>query len=261
MPLHDFLPAIPERPPRKATVLPGLALSRVLKWQGLTLPLFVLVVFSLIPLMILSTDRDAMLSVWETETATGQVSQLADGRICQGDSVEVRYSFTAHQTDYHGVNTVCSQSAYATLRAGDTVPVIYLADDPSVNAIAGASQNGPPVGVFLLFPLFGLLFFMPLYWPRISQVLRDRRLFKKGVLASGTVVFVTKHNDVSWPGWPGSTRSDVHISIGEAGRGNTEVRARCSNDWLLYHLSPGTAVTVVYDPKRSRAMLVENYIR
>lgn len=256
----SLVPIIPEHAPRKVSVLPGLALSRAVNPRSLLIPAFLLLVFALMPLMMLSTDRDAMLSVRSTVTVSGQVSQMGKGRACNGESIEVQYSFTAGDVEYRGQDTACTQSGYANLVQGDAVPVVYLVDDPSVNAIAGSLNNAPPIELFLVFPLFGLAFFGPLFWPRVSQALRDRRLFQRGTLASGVVVFASKRQDVSWPGWPGSTRSDIHISI-QHGSSRSEVVAQCSNDWLLSHLPPGANVTVVYDSKTAKAMLVENYIR
>lgn len=252
----NILPVIPEHSPRKISLLPGLALSHAINGRSLFIPAIFLLMFALVPLMIISTDHDTMLAIRETVTVSGQVIQTAKGRSCNGESIAMHYSFMAGNIEYRGQDTVCSEDSYGNLGLGDTVPVVYLVDDPSVNTIAGSLGNAPPVVFFLMFPLFGLVFFVPFFWHRFSQILRDRKLFKHGSLAHGVVVFVSKRQDVSWPGWPGSTRSDVHISIGQS-----EVLAQCSNDWLLSHLPPGANVTVVYEPNSTKAMLVENYIR
>jgi hypothetical protein len=91
--------------------------------------------------------------------------------------------------------------------------------------------------------------------------MRDRRLFRTGTLARGTVIFVVGHVAWSWPGWPQPMRSTVFVKTRLETGEEREVRAVCTNDWLLAHLAPGTEVTVVCDPASSRAMLLENYLR
>ena len=52
------------------------------------------------------------------------------------------------------------------------------------------------------------------------------RLHRKGI-------FVTRKSIVSWPGWPGSTISDVFVSYQQGDGRQAETVASCANDWLI----------------------------
>lgn len=188
---QGLLPQIPQEPPRAVTVLPGLRLTRAVSARALILPLSFLGLFALMPLIIMLSDRGAKLAIRRTHTVSGRVEQLEAGRGCTGDSTEVRYSFsTGNGVVYRGQDTVCTGTPYSSIRSGDTVPVVYMEDDPAVNAIPGArGTDSPPVFIFLIFPLFGLVFFLPFFWPRYSQLLHDRKLFRTGTLRHGAVAF------------------------------------------------------------------------
>ncbi len=67
--------------------------------------------------------------------------------------------------------------------------------------------------------------------------------------------------DSWWPGWPLPTRADVYVQARFPMGEEREVRAVCTNDWLLAHLPPGAEVTVACRPGNPRAVLLENYLR
>ncbi len=253
--------SIPEHPPRNAKLLPGLHLSKTIRPSSLILASVLLLLFALAPLAIIFSNQDTMLSLYATKTASGEVAQVQEGRECKGASIDIRYTFKAGDLEYRGMDTACSRSAYAELTPGDKIPITHLADDPSVNAISGASRNEPPLSLLLMIPLFGFALFGGLVLPRFSEVMRDRKLFRQGVLAEGSVIFVTKTYGSPYQGTGRPTQSQVYVALSGSGDSPSEVKAQCSNDWLLTHLPPGARVMVVYDPKNNNAMLVEGYLR
>ena len=104
-----------------------------------------------------------------------------------------------------------------------------------------------------------LVFIIPILAPRIRQVLRDRRLFRTGRLFAGRVLYVAQRADGGWPGLPTPTRAEVFVRLGEDAAPTREVKAVCTNDWLLLHLAPGTEVTVCV--VGGNGVLLENYYR
>jgi len=256
----NLLAHIPAEPPRSAELLPGLRLSRVVSARTLGLPLAFLVFMAFMPLLGLAGDRDAMLALRETETTSGRVESSEPGRGCQDGSTEISYSFTSSSgVAFRGSESACAKSAYGGVRPGDPIPVVYLKADPTVSAVAGSRTRKAFYLPFLLLPLFGLIFFAPLVWPRIARYREDRKLFEEGSLARGRVVFVSAGRDSFWPGWPMATRGEVFVAARLRSGGEREVKAICTNDWLLTHLAPGTEVHVCVE--EGRAVLLENYFR
>ena len=175
-----------------------------------------------------------MLSVRRTDTAAGRVERTQPVQEC----------------------------AYSDVREGDSVPR-RLPDEQSRDQRdrGGPENQRTSVADILLLPAIRPNVFRALFWPRYSQLLRDRELFRTGTLARGTVVFVVRQQDSWWPGWPLPTRADVYVQTRLPIGQEREVRAVCTNDWLLAHLPPGAEVTVAYRPGKPSAVLLENYLR
>jgi hypothetical protein len=261
---EELFSRLPARPPRPFDLLPGLRLSRGAALRNMGLPLALVALFALMPVMIVFTDPSAMFAIRDKATTTGRVEQVKSSRGCDGGSTEIFYSFSTREgVPFRGQETVCAGSPYAGVREGDAVPIVYVKDDPELHGIAGGRRTsaGFPFPV-LLFPLFALLIFVPLFWPRCAQLLRDRKLYRSGpTLARGRVVFVTREQGMSWPGWPTSSRSTVYVQVQSPALGAREVQAVCTNEWLIGHLPPGAEVTVVCHANKPRAVLLENYLR
>ena len=94
---------------------------------------------------------------------------------------------------------------------------------------------------------------------RIAQLRRDRRLFRLGSLASGRVIFVSRRHELAWPGWPVPPRGEVFVAARLRSGEEREVKAICTNDWLLGHLPPDADVHVCV--QGDQAVLLENYLR
>jgi hypothetical protein len=255
---------IPAEPPRRVESLPGLRLARIPKGV-LLLPLFFVSFFLIIPLSIMNTDPAMRLATGPTDTVQGQVVSVSSASACRGAaSHRVVYTFASKAgRQYRGSALLCEESPYYSVKEGDAVEVRYLRSDPTLSALPGTGGNQePPLFIFLIFPLFFLAFFGAMFWPPIGEVLRARRLFKKGRLATGKVVFIRRRSNFLWPGMPGSSSSLIFIGIRTSSGVEREVVASCYNDWLMNQLAPGATVRVAYtDDKADKVALLDAFVR
>jgi len=218
----------------------------------------------MMPLIFAFEDPNVRLALGHTETIEAKVLHVAKEGSCKGSCADVTYGFSPlGGPEYRATRSVCPRSAYFTVRPGEPIPVKYLVSDPSVNAVAGETGTNPGFYAgFLLFPVFAIVFFVPLFLPQLRRVLRDRSLFRKGRIARGTVLFVKQSAGWTWPGWPGSSASEVFIQYQLPSGAPAEAIASCQSDWLLRQLAPGISVHIAYLPSQpSRAVLLDAYIR
>ncbi len=261
---ENQLNSIPSEPPRSAKLLPGLSLRSAISRGSLLFPLAFVVFFSMMPLIFAFEDPNARLALGHVETVEAKVLDVARDATCKGSCADVTYAFSPlGGPEYRATRSVCPRSAYFTIRPGETVPVKYLVSDPSFSAIAGETSTNPGFYAgFLMFPAFALVFFVPLLLPQFRRVVRDRSLFRNGRITRGTVVFVKPSAGWTWPGWPGSSASEVFIQYQLPSGATAEASAQCQSDWLLRHIAPGTTVHIAYLPSRpSRAILLDAYVR
>jgi hypothetical protein len=263
-PMFGELASIPANPPRTG-FLPGMRFSSAIPRSTLILLLAFVLLFAVFPLSIMSTDPKAKLGIGPSGTAEGRVLSVTDVSACRGSAARrIVYAFSAESSsEFRGVGVVCEESAYYSTRVGEKIEIRFLKRDPAVNAIAGTEAvNEPPLFLFMIFPLFFLLILSPLYLPQLREVVRARRLYKKGALVEGKVVFVKRRSAITWPGWPGSTTADVYVAHQTPSGGRVETVVGCSNDWLLNQLSPGATVHILLaQDKSARGALVEAFIR
>ncbi|MBS0365508.1 MAG: hypothetical protein JSR67_06780 [Proteobacteria bacterium] len=255
--------SVPANPPRTG-MLPGMRIKSAIPRSTLVLLLALVALFALMPLSMLSMDPRARLQFGPSATAQGRVLSLADASGCRGsDARSIVYSFSSEPgKEFRGVAVVCDGAPYYSVSVGDTIPVRYLERDPAVNNIAGGGSNEPPIFLFMIFPLLFVLIFSPLYFPQLREVMRARKLYKRGTLIQGQVVFVTKRNTATWPGWPGSSTADVYVSYPSQSGARTETVVWCANDWLINQLVPGAPVHVLLPPGGStKGALLEAFIR
>ena len=261
---EEELAGIPTHPPRTG-VLPGMRLSGAVPRSTLILLIAFVGFFAAMPLAIMNSDPKAKLGMGPSRTAQGRIISVTDVTGCRGSaSRRIVYVFTPESgNEFRGAGTVCEESPYYSAQVSDRIEIRYLRRDPTVNAIAGTdSGNEPPVFIFMLFPLFFLLLLSPLYLPQLREVMRARRLYKKGVLTQGTVVFVKMRSAGTWPGWPGSNTADVYVAYQPPSGGRVETVVCCTNDWLLNRLSPSVTVHILLpSEKAARGALVEAFIR
>ena len=110
--------------------------------------------------------------------------------------------------------------------------------------------------------MFILLVFGPLYVPQLRELMRARRAYKNGEIPRAKIVFVKKRVQTTWPGWPGSSSSDVFVRYPSVAGHNREATAFCQNDWLIAQLAPGATVHIAYlESEPTHAVLLENYLR
>jgi hypothetical protein len=259
----DQLANVPKQPPRTGA-LPGMRFGAAIPRATPILLLAFILLFATLPLSIMNSDPKAKLALGPSTTIEGHVLSATDVSGCRGAaSRRIVYAFSAPSgNEFRGSVLVCEESSYYSAQAGDKIPIRYLTRDPTVNAVAGTDQNEPPVFLFMIFPFFFLLMFSPLYFPQLREVMRARRLYRKGTLVQGKVVFVKRRSAATWPGWPGSSNADVYASYHLPSGETAETVAWCANDWLINQLSPGSTVHVLLPPdKSSRGALLEAYIR
>jgi len=256
--------AVPVRPPRRG-VLPGMRLAAAIPRTTIILVLVFVFFFGAFPLSIMSADPKFKLALGPKEMAQARVISVNDSSGCRDSSAHrVDYRFSVPSgAEYRGATTLCAESPYYSAREGDPIEIRYLSRDPSVNAVVGSAvDTEPPVFVFLFFPVFFVLILSPLYFPQVREVMRARRLYKRAILTTGQVVFVKRRSIVSWPGWPGSTISDVFVSYQQGDGRQAETVASCANDWLVNHLAPGAPVHVLLPMRtKERGVLLEAYLR
>jgi Protein of unknown function (DUF3592) len=260
---EDELAALPPQPPRTA-LLPGMRLGAALPGRALLLVLVFLALFASMPLTIIRSDPMMRLQFGPSREVEAHILSVSDSTCGGSRARRVVYEFSsADGRHYRGSAQLCEQSPYYSVGLGESIPVRYLGSDPAVNAVRGASNNAaPPLIPFVLFPLFFLLILSPMYVPQFREVMRARRLFRNGLLATAQVVFVRKRNTMSWPGWPGSGTADVFLSFQLPSGQRREGIAWCANEWLLNQCARGAAVHIAFMPDRpERVALLEAFLR
>jgi len=262
---EDQFAQVSVNPPRRTDTLPGLRLSAVVSKSTLYLSLIFVGFFTLIPFSIWKSDPMMRLAMGPTKTVQGRVLSAMDTSTCRGSTGHrVNYEFSPDPgREFRGSMNLCQESPYYSVNNGDEVEVQFVPSDPAVNALQGGTANGaPPVALFLLMPVFILAMFAPIFVPQLREVLRARRLFKKGRLALGTVIFVKKRITTSWPGWLGNSAAEVYVEFESPMSKKLEAIAWCQNDWLVTHLEPGAKVHIAYmGEKPDRVALLEAYLR
>jgi hypothetical protein len=260
----DELAAIPTQPPRTG-VLPGMRIGAAVPKSTLLLLLAFFVLITALPLSIISTDPKMRLGIGPSGMAQGRVLATATVSSCRNSAAHrIIYSFSPQSgNEFRGAGLLCEVSPYYSAQADDKIEIRYLKRDPAVNSIAGtASDNEPPIFIFLLFPFFFLLLLSALFLPQIREVMYARRLYRAAVLTEGKVVFVKKRSGVNWPGWPGSSTAEVYVAHQLPSGGRAEAIVRCTNDWLVNQLVPGATVHILLPRDKSkRGALLQEYIR
>ena len=259
----EDLSKFPTETPRSPALLPGLKIWRSIFHTGFWFPLTFVGVFGLIPMSMMLTSPGARLSLGHSKTSVGTVLEATIDRWTR--RAEITYKFRVDENqEYRATRNVTVESPYAGLVSGDSVPIKFLVAEPSVNNIVDdrewARDN--------LFPSFIIPFILMLFLigptsiPRFAQLLKDRRIFRKGQLTNASVVFVQPRRVLFWIGWSGLYSAVVYVAYQLDSDDHAEAKVVCRNEWLLNQLEPGTSVHIAYLPNRpSRAVLLENYVR
>ena len=255
---------LPVEPPRRVETLPGLRLWGVIPKWALIIPLVFVSFFVFIPLSIMNADPAMRLAMGPSESSQAHVLSNTSASACRGAaSHRLVYSFSFTGREYRGAVTVCEESPYYSAMQGDAIEVRFLKSDPAVNAIRSEGRNeAPPFAFFFFMPVFFLVIFGSMFWPAVREVLRARRLYRNGRLATGKVVFVKRRSTPLWPGLSSFGAAEVYIEFQTSGQEKREVVASCRNDWLIGQLTPGATVHVAYsDEKSGGVALLEAYLR
>ena len=250
---------LPVNPPRDPALLPGLALNAawLRRYSGI---LVIAGLMVLMPAVVFLNDPGARLELRGRRVEAVVTSVTESANPGSGVCRVVAYSFSISSGgEYRGSCRCARGSPYFEAKVGDHVPVRYLPSNPWSNELDGNNQ-GPPIVLIAIIPLFFLGAFSPLWWPFLKNWLHARKVFKNGRIAKGEIVFV-KRASPSWPSYVAAP-SDLHIAFREPTGEMVEASAVCSNDWLLSHLPPGAEVNIAYmpdDPKK--AVLLDEFIR
>jgi hypothetical protein len=259
----DLFAPLDRAAPRSLAPLPGLRLRTLIPWGLLVFPLGFVVFFPIMVASIMWSNPHARLSFGATQTVAGRVVSIHQADRRNGSESDVVYAYTpASGIEYRGEACVCGDR-FAGLHTADPLPVRYLVADPAVSELVdGQFDNPPPLGFFLVFALFPMLFILPLTLPRLREAIKARRLVRSGDITAGSVVYAGSRPRVVWPGLPDSQFAQVFVSFRLPDATWAEAKVRCSNPWLLQQLSPGTEVHVAYKPDRPEpAVLLEDYLR
>lgn len=259
---EEQLSKLPPEPPRPPALLPGLRFRSVLSLGTLTTPLVIIGLLTLVlsSMELFHPSRSFLLG--HSNVTNGTVVKVTDDR--RTNRIEITYKFRSGDgQEYRRIQEVPAESAYAGVQTGDPVPVEFLVTTPAMNRIALRNDlDGNPF-FFLFLPVFFFLVIVaPTVISRFIRIHRDRRLFRRGWLSTGTVVFVKPGAVFMWWGWSGASTAEVYVCFMDKSGTQIEAKALCQNDWLLKHLAPGTPVHLAYLPKRSsHAALLDAYVR
>ena len=262
--VSDMLRGIPPTPPRPLSLLPGLSYRSVIGKSFIFPILFFALCFLMILLMIFSVDKEARLPFIDMEQAAAQVIHVSESSKCNSNSKELHYSFhTSEGRTYYGETTVCEGSVYFNIEKGDMIPIVYDPDQPSFNGIEGIiGRNQPPIAIFFMFPFLFLLIFLPLFWPDIKQHNNARKIFKKGIIAKGKVVFIKRKGGTSFfYFWP-FTKFQIFYRYRSQDGSLVESSVISDNDWIVNKLDFGSTVQIAFlETKPKKSIILDCYVR
>jgi hypothetical protein len=253
---------IPERPPRSVALLPGLKYTSILDKSTLFPIIFIILLVAILPIMmVLTLERDFRSPFVEMARAEGSVRGVIDNSKCDRQSVAIQYQFITndHRT-YYGKYVTCRDTLYASLKSGDSVPIVYDPKDPSYNGIEGElGKNDPPILIFFIFPLFFLLIFAPMLAPNIKQIKNARTIFKKGIITRGKIVFIGQKKPASSFNFKGFTNMEVFYSFNTLDGKTIEAKVSTDNRWLANKLELGSIITVSYMERRPKKSIILDF--
>jgi len=240
---------------RPISELPGL---KIKNWSHVSHPLLrvfaaMMVVFFMVVYMEMSDWRHQLLN--KGIHAEARVTAAIESKYVD-KCPKVYFEFTAKNgLKYSGHGVADNESPACSLKKGDTITILYLADNPKINAseLSIDANDGAIEGLALI--LFLILFFLlPAILPDTVRFFQHRRIYKFGQWAAAEFIYIKD-------GTP-STPATVFVRFNTVDGKSIETRIKFRNIWLLGVFRPGDQLNVVYkisNPKK--AMLVECYIR
>ncbi len=231
-----------------------------LTWKGM----FRAPALILLPLLLVFTVFPSILFATVIESKSPK--QRVSGRVIQFErfgqkQVFVKYRYAANGQKYSGASVGMETSPLQNLARGAALEISFDKTNPqnSVPAFENAAQENFPWPLFLLFPLMAAFFFLPFFFPQLRAVFLARKLFTRGVLATGKILFV-KVNAMQTPVMPGGSSQIFYEWPDQKGviqRGSM----KCDNMWLVLQFHSESAVVVAYNPKKpAQSILLEPFI-
>jgi hypothetical protein len=259
---EEELAKLPANAPRRPDLLPGLRIKSAVSSANIMVAFFLVFIFGLVSLTVLYADPHERLAIGSTKIIAGNVASVTLSG-CNGSGHLINYGFVPPGSiRYVGSLSACSGSKYYKLGPGDGIPIKYLVSDPTVHAVLGtADADRPPDFTLLILPLFALFGLIAVASP-LRQILKVRKIFRRGNITKGTVLFVKRRVNSVMSRWPSMMPAEVYINFQLPSGTIAEARTRCSNDWLLGHLAPGAEVHIAVNPRKpDDIVLLDAYIR
>ena len=253
-------------PPRNAKELRGLSFwrrsNKNMLWMAA--PFFIIGCFALLAIALITVSDQSSKRIRMTRKTPGKVMYIAKSTM-QG---QIGYSFKASTGElYYGASPTIENSPYAHLKAGDPLTVAYDPSDPTQNEIAIYPRRQESIWPFILMaPIFMFGFVLMMFGPAVfapaSGLIAARRIYKRGILTTGNIRFITRRrNDNTYFHVASAPLFDLFYTFRDQQGNTVEGTQSCNNDWLVNKLDVDSAVTVVYLPPQSRKSIVlEAYI-
>lgn len=282
-PFAESLAHISPHPPRSTRELPGFELKRLL--SGALIPVVAVALFTLFIPLIFLQDPQVRASRTTLKNARGTV--LGQDACCsappatsadstakpvptettkiptpvgtpvpqnyRGLVLQYRFALPSGET-YYGSSYVDESSVFARLKPGAPLPIAYDPADPGFNGIAGDfGKNAVPMAIFAIFPLFGLTFVLSIAFASLKPTWQARRIFQKGELTTGRVLFIAPVRLIAMAQGNGvTTRATVTYTFQNQAGDTIKGSQACDNQWLLNKLDPGSEITVAYLWKKEK---------
>lgn len=218
-----------------------------------------------------------LLLIW------GIISVYKDSRLSK-HGIRTTASVTDNKVLHHGRHTQCSKISYqfhvnsgmsysgnsrtlindsdCYLRRGDSLDIVYLPEDPSINSSEHAL--GSASNLVMAWLNWLIVFLLIANWPLLRQILvlfRHRKLFRIGIWVDGTVLAIQQSRFGTDSRLSKLFPIKILVSYKTKPGESLETWVLSYQKWMLEKLKPGAKVNVCYHPnKANEALLLESYI-
>lgn len=263
-PLRSLFPELRDLPrqAKNRAPLPGLEWSVLRQRLG---PIFFFAGFTALALIGIAVATLVTSSEQQKLWApvTGKVVSLENVPAYEvSDGTLLRYTYTVQGKAYRKVVFDPGGKQTAGKWVGAPLYLDYLKTDPKTDRPHAATDDSP-LWFFVLVPpmILGVMFLFsaPYWFVPLKTLMLARRIWKKAILAQGTIVFVRagRINATSNP----ISGSEVIFRFEDiSGRTHTG-KVQVDNTWLVNQFAPETEVVVAYDPnKPERNVILEPFV-
>ena len=261
----DLLGGIPAVPPRQVSLLPGLSKKNAVPRSTIAFVLLFCLIPVLFILMMFLDPSGPMSEFKRSQGVEAKVLDVVSNSDGECEYKTIHYSFeTKDRKTFYGQASAKKGSTYYPVEKGGVIPVKYDPSVPSESDIDRGSNNS----AFLFIPMCFFLLILPAFFigailPGVKSHLLARRIFSKGHLTQGEVVFVKSgQTNPLMNNMLKSQTFQVFFKYRNKTGETLESSVKTDNGWLINQLKAGDLVHVVYmENKPSNAILLECYIR